>query len=90
MCDGMARCSHTKAITWIYSTYKDVHGDPLIRMTMDWQENERRMSEFGTAKGWNWPSHGRQTDYPIGGLGHFDANPYVVTQLRGGNDHGRV
>jgi len=66
-------------------TYKDVHGDPLIRMTMDWQENERRMSEFGTAKGVEVArAMGAKEIIPFGGLGHFDANPYVVTQLRGG------
>jgi len=66
-------------------TYKDVHGDPLIRMTMDWRDNERRMAEFGTAKGVEVARlMGAKEIIPFGGLGHFDANPYVVTQLRGG------
>ncbi len=66
-------------------TYRDVHGDPLVRLTMDWGENERRMAEFGTAKGVEVAKvMGAKEIVPFRGLGHFDANPYVVTQLRGG------
>ena len=31
-------------------TYRDAHGLPLLRMTMDWQENERKMSAYMTGK----------------------------------------
>ena len=30
--------------------YKDHLGDPLLRMTIDWRENERKMVEFANAK----------------------------------------
>lgn len=66
-------------------TYKDVHGDPLIRLTMDWRDNERQMADFGTKKGVEAARvMGAKEIIPYRGLGHFDANPYVVTQLRGG------
>src|SRR5580704_1157160 len=32
-------------------TYKDHLGDPLLRMTIDWTDNERKMVEYGIAKG---------------------------------------
>jgi gluconate 2-dehydrogenase alpha chain len=71
-------------------TYKDVHGDPLIRMTMDWGDNERRMAEFATEKGIEVARvMGAKDVIPFRGLGHFDANPYVVTQLRGGTIMGK-
>src|SRR5262249_11549308 len=30
--------------------YKDKNGDPLLRITIDWRENERRMVEYVTKK----------------------------------------
>lgn len=30
--------------------YKDKFGDPLLRLTIDWRDNERRMCEFATPK----------------------------------------
>ena len=31
-------------------TYRDSHGDPLLRMTMDWNDNERNLLRFVAAK----------------------------------------
>ncbi|HWW08363.1 GMC family oxidoreductase [Collimonas sp.] len=31
-------------------TYKDAYGQPLVRMTFDWRQNEMKMSKFVTAK----------------------------------------
>ena len=31
-------------------TYKDWLGDPLLRFTLNWRDNERNMSDFGNAK----------------------------------------
>ena len=31
-------------------TCKDYAGDPLLRLTQNWQDNERKMAEFMTAK----------------------------------------
>jgi gluconate 2-dehydrogenase alpha chain len=30
--------------------YKDNYGDPLLRITLDWRDNERRMTEFAAQK----------------------------------------
>jgi gluconate 2-dehydrogenase alpha chain len=30
--------------------YKDHVGDPLLRLTLDWRDNERKMAEFAAAK----------------------------------------
>jgi gluconate 2-dehydrogenase alpha chain len=31
-------------------TYRDVWGQPLLRITFDWEDNERKMAAFGAAK----------------------------------------
>jgi len=31
-------------------TYKDAFGDPLLRLTLDWRDNERKMAEFTIPK----------------------------------------
>jgi len=31
-------------------TYKDPHGDPLLRMTYDWKDDDLRMTEFMAAR----------------------------------------
>ena len=31
-------------------TYRDAHGLPLLRMTMDWRQNEQKMSAYMTEK----------------------------------------
>ena len=31
-------------------TYRDANGDPLLRMTIDWYDNERNMIRFVLAK----------------------------------------
>jgi gluconate 2-dehydrogenase alpha chain len=66
-------------------TYKDRQGDPLIRMTLDWRDNERNMARFmsdraveiGRAMG------ARQVD-PFPGLKRYDATRYQSTHIQGG------
>jgi gluconate 2-dehydrogenase alpha chain len=67
-------------------TYKDHHGDPLIRMTLDWHENERRMAEFMIPKGVEIARamNAREVT-PFHGLdAHYDTRRYQSTHLLGG------
>lgn len=66
-------------------TYRDQDGDPLLRLTFDWQENERRMAEFFVPKAVEVArAMGAKeiTVYP--GLKHYDARVYQGTQVHGG------
>ncbi len=68
-------------------TYKDAFGQPLLRMTFDWQENDVKMSQF---------MHGRMYKIAeamspklIGGApkmpgAHFDTTVYQTTHMNGG------
>ncbi len=64
--------------------YRDSFGDPLLRMTIDWHDNERRMirhlsgklTEIGRAMGAQavrWPDFSR-----------YDVNDYRSTHIQGG------
>jgi gluconate 2-dehydrogenase alpha chain len=66
-------------------TYKDHWGDPLLRLTIDWHDNERKLSEFVAQKGeqlaramgakeWNTA--------PV--LTHYDATRYQSSHVQGG------
>jgi gluconate 2-dehydrogenase alpha chain len=65
--------------------YKDSLGDPLLRMTLDWNDNEHNMIAFLTAK---MAPVGRAmgarevmvTPLPR----HYDVNTYKTTHLQGG------
>ena len=66
-------------------TYRDSLGDPLLRMTMDWNDNEHDMISFLSAKA---ARVGREmgarevmvTPMPR----HYDVNSYKTTHLQGG------
>jgi gluconate 2-dehydrogenase alpha chain len=65
--------------------YTDSLGDPLVRMTIDWHENDHRMTEFITSK---LLEIGRTMDVehavaPTRGR-HYSANSYQTTHLQGG------
>ena len=67
--------------------YKDVYGQPLLRMTFDWQENDIKMSQF---------MHGRMRNIaeamipamisgsPKSEGTHFDTTVYQTTHMNGG------
>ncbi|MBU2672127.1 GMC family oxidoreductase [Hafnia paralvei] len=67
--------------------YKDVYGQPLLRMTFDWQENDIKMSQF---------MHGRMhkiaeamnptviSGSPKSEGTHFDTTVYQTTHMNGG------
>jgi gluconate 2-dehydrogenase alpha chain len=65
--------------------YKDSLGDPLLRLTMNWQENERKMAEFATAKAVEiGRAMGAKDIAPFSGLRDYDATRYQSTHVQGG------
>jgi gluconate 2-dehydrogenase alpha chain len=66
-------------------TYKDHLGDPLLRLTLDWRDNERKMADFGIARGVQLAqAMGATHVAPFPGLGHYDATRYQSTHVQGG------
>jgi len=66
-------------------TYKDHWGDPLLRLTLDWRENERRMVGFATEKAVEiGRAMGAKEVTPFPGLGHYDTRRYQSTHVQGG------
>jgi gluconate 2-dehydrogenase alpha chain len=78
-------------------TYKDYAGDPLLRLTQNWRNNERKMVEFMTAKAVEI-AHvmGAKEINPFLGYEDYDVTRYQSTHLQGGTimapspDHGVV
>ena len=65
--------------------YRDHFGDPLLRLTLDWRENERRMAEFVTAKAVEIACEmGAKEITPFSGLRSYDATRYQSTHIQGG------
>jgi len=65
--------------------YKDRWGDPLIRMTLDWCENERRMATYITPRAVDVArAMGAVEATPFPGLKHYDATRYQGTHVQGG------
>src|SRR5262249_23726226 len=67
-------------------TYKDRFGQPLLRMTFNWRENELKMSAFVTKKA---EEIAKATGATIVGpanprKGNYDARPYQSTHNTGG------
>jgi gluconate 2-dehydrogenase alpha chain len=66
-------------------TYKDHFGDPLLRLTLDWRENERRMAEFMIAKAVEIVrAMGAKEVTPFSGLRGYDTTRYQTTHVQGG------
>jgi gluconate 2-dehydrogenase alpha chain len=66
-------------------TYRDHLGDPLLRLTLDWQDNERKMVEFATAKAVEIAgAMGARETRPFPGYGHYDVTRYQSTHVQGG------
>ncbi len=67
------------------STYKDKFGDPLLRLTLDWRDNERNMADFATAKAIDIArAMGAQEINAFTGLRRYDATRYQSTHVQGG------
>jgi gluconate 2-dehydrogenase alpha chain len=66
-------------------SYKDYWGDPLLRLTLDWRDNERRLAEFGTAKALEiGRAMGAKEITSFPGLRSYDVTRYQTTHLQGG------
>jgi gluconate 2-dehydrogenase alpha chain len=66
-------------------TYKDHAGDPLLRLTLDWHENERKIVEFATQKAVELArAMGAKELNPSPPLGHYDATRYQSSHVQGG------
>lgn len=68
-------------------TYRDVHGQPLLRMTFDWQPNELKMTQFMQGKA---EQIAREMGAPHVESGfmkpgdRYDVRPYQSTHTTGG------
>lgn len=68
-------------------TYRDVHGQPLLRMTFDWQQNELKMTNFIKDKAEGIVKAMAPDHYEVGFMGmnaHYDVRPYQSTHTTGG------
>ncbi|MBK4714440.1 MULTISPECIES: GMC family oxidoreductase [Tenebrionibacter/Tenebrionicola group] len=68
-------------------TYKDLHGQPLLRMTFDWQPNELKMTNFMGAKAQEIARLIGPERYEMHFKGmdaHYDVRPYQSTHTTGG------
>jgi gluconate 2-dehydrogenase alpha chain len=66
-------------------TYKNGLGDPLLRLTLDWRDNERRMAEFAASKTTEIAhAMGAKEVTPFPGLRNYDATRNQSTHIQGG------
>ena len=66
-------------------TYKDQFGDPLLRLTLDWRNNERNMADFGTRKAVEIArAMGAREVKAFPGLKRYDTTRYQTTHVQGG------
>jgi gluconate 2-dehydrogenase alpha chain len=66
-------------------TYKDGAGEPLLRLTLNWHDNDRKMAEFLTAKGVEVArALGVKEINPGQGYGDYNAARYQTTHVQGG------
>lgn len=66
-------------------TYKDHLGDPLLRLTINWRDNERKMAEFARQKAIEVArAMGAKEINPAAPLIHYDASRYQSSHIQGG------
>jgi gluconate 2-dehydrogenase alpha chain len=66
-------------------TYKDHFGDPLLRLTLDWRDNERNMAGFANGKAVEIArAMGAREVTAFPGLKKYDATRYQLTHVQGG------
>ena len=71
--------------------YKDRFGDPLLRLTINWRDNERKMAEFATGKAVELArAMGAKEILPFVGLRDYDTTRYQSTHLQGGTIMGSL
>jgi gluconate 2-dehydrogenase alpha chain len=65
--------------------YRDWLGDPLLRLTLDWRDNERRMAAFLSARAAEIARRmGALEVVPFPGLRRYDGTRYQSTHIQGG------
>lgn len=65
--------------------YKDTLGDPVLRLTLNWRDNERKMVEFATPIAVRVArAMGAREINPFPGLHSYDATRYNSTHIQGG------
>jgi gluconate 2-dehydrogenase alpha chain len=66
-------------------TYRDPRGRPLLRITFDFPENDRRMSAYVTGKVMDIAkTMGAREFYPSSQTGHWNTKPYQSSHVVGG------
>ena len=66
-------------------SYRDHFGDPLLRLTLNWRENERKTIEFMVPKAVEIARlMGAREITPFGSLHNYDATIYQTTHVQGG------
>jgi gluconate 2-dehydrogenase alpha chain len=66
-------------------TYKDKLGDPLLRLTLDWRDNERNMATFATTKAVELARAMNAKEInAFPGLRSYDSTRYQSTHVQGG------
>jgi gluconate 2-dehydrogenase alpha chain len=71
-------------------TYKDHTGDPLLRFTLNWQDNERNMAEFAVAKALEiFHAMGVVDISAPSRLQNYDSTRYQSTHIQGGTSMGK-
>jgi len=66
-------------------TYRDVYGNPLLRLTFDFHDNEHKMSRFITGKAAQIAQAMKPRSwYPDQRSGHYSIVPYQTTHNTGG------
>jgi gluconate 2-dehydrogenase alpha chain len=71
-------------------TYKDYLGDPLLRFTFNWRDNERRMSQFAVAKAREIArAMGGVEISSYAGLQNYDSTRYQTSHIQGGTIMGK-
>jgi gluconate 2-dehydrogenase alpha chain len=70
--------------------YKDHLGDPLLRLTINWRENEHKMVEFASAKGAELArAMGAKEIIPGPSYARYDTRRYQSTHVQGGTIMGK-
>ena len=70
-------------------TYRDVYGNPLLRMTFDFHDNEHRMSRFLTAQAKRIAEAMKHRSLKVNERsGHYSIVPYQTTHNTGGTAMG--
>ena len=71
-------------------TYKDSLGDPLLRFTFNWCDNERKMTQFAVAKAREMARAMDGVDISsYAGLQNYDSTRYQTSHIQGGTTMGK-